>query len=468
MSIRFPALFFAFATFCAAEEDSAVVRFSNGDRLTGNVISLSGEKLSWKSQILMEPSEFDLRHIVDLNMPASKSGNAGKGFEHKAVLEMTNGDVIEGQLAGVSADEVRLSTWYAGEMKIRRVNVKSVKIARVSGSLYRGPNSLEEWTVSKGGGDWQFGSGSLHSKSPGGIAREVPFSDECVIAFDAAWRGSFRPKIIFFSNDINTNSPDAGYEMLFQGNSVQVRKCGTNNWLGHSTNIGRLRENEKSHIEIKASKKTGKILLYVDGEVADLWQDDELAGTKFGNGLHFVSQDNSPLRISKIEVTEWDGYHEDVPNRQNRFQGRIMLNGGFQFGGEQEEEEKPPEETVPEGRMLLVNGDSIEGEVTKVEGEDITLKTPFTEVTFPIVRLKNIVLAPAGLETPKRYKGDVRATLADGSRMVFRFDGVDEEGRFLGFSQNFGQARFAKDAFQRLEFNVHDEAMETMRLRDDW
>lgn len=463
MNIRIPLTFFVFAARCLAASDDAVVRFSNGDQLTGEVLALSGDKLTWKSQLLKEPSEFELRHIVDLNMPAGNEGDGDSGADHKAVLEMTNGDLIEGRLAGLGDDEIKLKTSYAGDLTIRRVNVESVSISRNSEYLYRGPNSLEEWTLS-GSGSWQYRGGALHSKSPGGIAREVDFPDECVIAFDATWRGAFRPKVIFFSNDVSTTNPDAGYELVFQGNSVHVKKCGSNNWLGHSTNAGVLRENEKARIEIKASKKTGKILLYVDGEIIDLWEDADVADGKFGKGFHIVAQDSSTLRISNIGIGEWDGYHQEVPNRQAGLGGRVFR-GGFGFGEELAEEEA--EEEQPEGRMVLVNGDSIEGEVMKVEGDDITLKTPFTEVTFPIVRLKNIVLKKADMETVKLYKGDVRATFEDGSRLVFRFDGVDGD-KILGYSQHFGEARFSKDSFSRIEFNIYDKKMESMRLRDEW
>ena len=465
MRIQIPIALIFLSAPCMAEVDDAVVRFSNGDHLTGEVIALTGDKLSWKSQILKEPTEFDTKNIIDLNMPASGAVEENPLESHKAILEMTNGDLIQGRLAGLENDEIKLSTPYAGDLTIRRVNVKSVNITRTADYFYRGPTSLEEWTISPGNSTWQYRGGALHSKSPGGIAREVEFPDECVISFDAAWRGAFRPRIIFFSNDITTINPTVGYELVFQGNSVHVKKSGSNNWLGHTTNAGSLRENEKAHIEIKASKKNGKILLYVDGKLIDLWEDTDYAGTKFGKGLHFVSQDTSPIRISNLAVAAWDGYHEEVPNRQLGFQGR-GLPGGFQLG-EEDAEVETPEEKLPEGRMLLVNGDSIEGDVLRIQGEEITLKTPFTEVTFPIARLKNIVLKRADMETVKLYNGDVRATFVDGSHLVFRFDGVEGD-KIIGFSQHFGQARFFKDSFRRIEFNIHKSSMDSMRQSDDW
>jgi hypothetical protein len=457
------ALLISLAAPCLAREDSAVVRFSNGDKLTGDLLALTEAKLSWKSQLLKEPADFDLQYVIDLELPVSAPPADRPASAHEAILEMTNGDTIRGQLAGITDELITLSTWYADELPLRRVNVKSVKIASVADTHYRGPNSIEEWTQGDGGDSWRFRSGALHSESPGGVAREIDFPEECVVSFQATWRGSFRPKIVLFSNDITTSSPQAGYEMVFQGNSVHVKKAGSDDWLGHSTNAGVLRENEKARIEIKASLRSGKIALYVDGEIIDVWQDGAVEREHLGKGFHIVTQDNSQFRVSNIEVTGWDGYLEDVLNRRLRFQGGFELDGGFGGG----ESPRPAKEEIPEGRMMLRNGDMIEGEVLGIEGEEITLKTPFSEVRFPVARLKNIALSGDSMESPKLYKGDVRATLADGSRIVFCLDGVEEDA-LIGFSQNFGSARFRRDAFKRIEFNIYEGDMESVRLRGEW
>lgn len=465
--MRTVSLFLSFAFSCFAQEDAAVVRFSNGDQLTGDLLALTGEKLTWKSQLLKQPAEFDLKYVVDLELPVGAPPADRPAAAHEAILGMTNGDTIRGQLAGITDELITLNTWYADQIPLRRVNVKSVKISSIADTYYRGPNGIEEWTQGDGGDSWRFRGGALHSDSPGGVAREIDFPDECVVAFEAAWRGSFRPKIVLFSDDITTSSPQAGYEMVFQGNSVHVKKAGSNNWLGHSTNAGVLRENEKARIEIKASLKSGKIALFVDGGLIDIWQDDAVDRDRLGKGLHIVAQDGSPLRVSNIEVTGWDGYLEELPDRRLRFQGRFQ--GGFQLDGGFDGGESPelPKEEIPEGRMMLRNGDMIEGEVLGIEGEEITLKTPFSEVKFPVARLKNIALSSESMETPKLYKGDVRATLADGSQLVFRLDSVEEDA-LVGFSQNFGTARFLRNSFKRIEFNIHRTDMESIRKRGDW
>lgn len=466
-TMRNVALFFAIAISCAAR-DTAIVRFSNGDQLTGDLLALTDKKLSWKSQLLKVPAEFDLQYVLDLELPVSTLPAELPAAAHEAILEMTNGDTIRGQLAGITDDKITLSTWYAGHLALRRLNVKSIKIVSVADTYYRGPNSIDEWTHGDGGDSWRFRSGALHSESPAGIAREIDFPDECVVSFQASWRGVLRPKIILFSNDITTSDPKSGYEMVFQGNSVHVKKAGSNNWLGHSTNAGVLRENEKAHIEIKVSLKTGKIALHVDGVIIDIWQDDAVEQESLGKGFHIVSQDSSPLRISNIEVTGWDGYLEDIPERRLRFEGRFQggfgLDGGG-FGGLETQE--APKEDIHEGRMLLRNGDSIEGEVLGIEGEEITLKTLFSEVKFPVSRLKKIALSSDGKETPKIYNTDVRTTLTDGSLIVFRLDGVEEDV-LLGFSQNFGNARIRRDACKRIEFNLYPKGGEPVRQHGDW
>lgn len=462
--MKIPAAILMLALACSAEENSTVVRFSNSDQLTGEMLGLSVEKLTWQSEILKEPAEFDIRYVMDLNMPSGADKREEVDAAHEATLEMTNGDSINGVLTGLTNEEIRLNTWYAGEMVFRRANVKSVNISKASDYFYRGPNSLDEWVLTDESA-WTFKAGVLQSLSSGGVSREIDFPDEFTIAFDAAWRGSFRPKIAFLTTDVGKKTPDGGYEVVFQGNSVHIKKGGSNAWLGHTTNAGELRENEKARIEIKASVKTGKILLIVDGSVIEIWEDNDVDPKALGKGFYFVAQDRSPLRITNIEVTGWDGNHDELQRQGGQFLRR-NLRGDIGFG-DGDNDGKDQEEKVAEGRMVLRNGDTVEGEVSGIEGEEITLKTPLSEVKFPVSRLRNIILQEADMETPKRYKGDVRATLADGTRLVFRLDGV-VDGKIIGSSQNFGEAEFLKGAFKRIEFNIYDRKMEKMRMEKEW
>ncbi len=448
-----------------AEEDDSVVRFTNGDQLTGRLMSMAADRLVWKSVILKEPWEFELAHVLELGMPAKMGVEAAPEGEHEVVLEMRNKDTIKGRLVGLTDDEITLDTWYAGKLVVRRVNVNEVKINRTSEILYRGPTSLEGWHTDEGERGWEFKAGGLQSKGATGISREIDFTDECKVAFDASWRGGFRPRLVIFSEDAEAENPQGGFELVFQANTVHVKRGGANAWLGHSTNAGILREQESARIEIRASLKSGKILMYVDGRLIEMWEDADVKSLKSGKGFHIIAQDNNPMRISNIVVSEWDGYVDEVPRRRNDF--RIQrFQGDFQMEMEPEEEEEVKPEPE-EGRMILVNGDSIQGEVLGIEGEMIKVKTSLSEVSFPVHRLKNIVLKKADMEDAKLYKGDVRATLSDGTRLVFRLDAV-KDGKLVGFSQQFGTAEFSQDAFRRIEFNIHTTKLDDLRKKDGW
>jgi hypothetical protein len=446
-------------SFCLAQKEPARVRFANGDVLSGSILSMNQEAISWHSDVLRDPSEFALNNLLDITMPDQKSDlTRTQRVEHEAILEMMNGDTIKGQLSGVGLSEIRLATSFAGELTLKRVNVREVRIESVADFFYRGPSSMEEWTRSGSGNAWRYETGSLYSSAGGGIAKEVDFTDECVIGFDASWPNSLRATICFFTNDIKATSPKQGYEMVFQGSSIHMRKFGVNGVLGHTAAAGALRENRKARIEIKASVKTGKFAVFVNGEMIEVFTDVDVDRKKLGKGFHLVSHDGSPLRVSQIQIFGWDGYLEAFENKAQR---------AFDFDEEEEPEEERPEADIQEGRMMLLNGDSIEGEVMKIENEEITIKTKFSEVSFPLARLKNFHLPAAELETPRLYKGDVRATMRDGSQLVFRLDAVEGDA-LLGFSQNFGSARLQRNEFQKIEFNIYRKELDSFRAQEDW
>jgi hypothetical protein len=452
-------LFISLTSLCFAAQDSATVRFVNGDKISGNAVALNLETLTWESEILNEQANFKLDQILDLTLPAEIDSKFNDDVSHQALLELTNGDSVKGLLIGLNDEEIRLNTWYAGEMVFRRLNVKSISISKGAKVLYRGPNDIDEWVVSENPESWIVSDGELTSSEMGSAARNMEFSGENEISFDISWRGSLQSKVILFSSDLTTANPKSGYEITFQGSSLQMRrlKDGNSIWLSSKVRARRMPPNEKAKIDIRFSQRTNRIMVFLDDQLYGLWDKIEIDEMQ-AKGLHFVSMQNSDIGISNIVVSNWDGNMDisitDEPQAGiQRFQGNIQIQGNVQFRGGREIVTPEPKE-LPEGRMMLSNGDTFEGEVLGIDGDMIKIKTPFTEVVFPIFRINNIALKKAELETPKRYNGDVRAVLADGSKLVFRLEDV-KDGNIIGFSQNFGRSEFKLSAFKRIEFNIH-------------
>ena len=449
---------FTLATATTAEEPEASIRFSNNDRLAGSIESISSGILVWNSPVLAQPTPFFLKDVIDLDLPPGPP--AATEANHEATLTLTNGDTVRGQLAAVSDDKVTLDTWFAGRMNFNRVMVSGLKIEEKATFLYRGPNGLDGWKQSGESPAWTYSRAAFLSHAAGSIAKDDLLPDECSIRFDAAKKSeSFAFKVILFSNDPAADNPSSGYELSFQRGSIYLRNCNTLGFLG-STHSQALMENDSIRIELKASRKSGKVCLYVNDAIIEVWSDPDVAKGKFGKTLHFVSQNTLPFRISEIGVSPWDGVIDLMPEPK--------IGMGRQFGIQGlEDSPKPEKREKPEhGRMELANGDSLEGEVTAIQEGLVTVKTPLGEVKIPASRLRTVALKPVDLERSKRQEGDIRARFPDGSSIVFRLDAMQGE-TLLGSSQNFGSATFKIAAFNRLEFNIYPK-FDDLRRSDEW
>lgn len=447
---------------CLAETVSSVVRFSNNDRLSGTLESLTTDRLVWNSPILEKSTPFLLSKVLDVTLLAEQPVIEAR---HEASVTLTNGDLVRGQLAGVSEDAVELDTWYAGRIRFNRLMISDIRITERPDLVYRGPTGLDGWKQSGEKPAWIYQNSGFRSTGTGSIAKDVNLPDESSVAFDIEWRDRLMFKFVVFSNDLSSDRPASGYELMFQQRTISLRGSKGQRFIGHTSNAVTLQENEKAHIEVRASSKTGKISLYVDGKVIENWNDTEMARNEFGHGIHFVSMNAVPIQISRIEVGAWDGEVEKVSDPQLR--GGIEIQGFGEEMQDDSEKETAPDAKPKAGRMELRNGDSLAGEVVSISEGRITVKTPFREVKLPIEALRSLSLKPVDLERCIRKNGDVRAWFPDGSSLVFRLDEVGN-GTISGFSQNFGTARFKLSAFNRIEFNIYEPGFEDIRSASGW
>ncbi len=450
-------LIVAFTLGAAANEWPSSVLLSNNDQLDGSLESLSTERLLWKSSLLEKPTSFLLKNVLDLNLVAAQPATKVRS---QASVRMTNGDVIHGQLAAVTDEAVELDTWFAGRLKLNRPMIADLRISDCPDLIYGGPKALEDWKLSGDKTAWTYQNFSLRANASGSIAKNVDLPDACSVAFDVGWGSLLALKLIIFSDDLTSEHPNSGYEITIQNRSVYLRSCKTQKFLGHTLNAVMLQENQKARIEVRTSLKSGKICLYVDGRIVDIWTDPNADRNAVGQGLHFISQNEFPLQISRIEVSAWDGELEQIPDPRH-------LGGLRQFENQaeldsQEEPEQIPVEKTKTLRIELRNGDSIVGQILSIIDDIMTVKTPFREVKLPVDALRTVALKPAEFERCKRENGDIRGWFPDGSFMVFRLDEVNE-GQLTGYSQHFGTARFNMAAFNRIEFNIYKPEFEAIR-----
>jgi hypothetical protein len=440
---------------CADDGNSAVIRFSNQDQLGGALESMEKDRLVWSSPIQSKPSAFWLKEVLDLSLSADTPVIKAS---HEATLTLARGDSVRGQIASVSDEAIELDTWFAGRMTFPRVMVRDVKISDRPELLFRGPSSFEGWTQTEPA-PWKYQAASFRSVAAGSIGRDVELPGEFRLAFDAAWRDMLNLSVIIYSDDVSNEDPENGYEVAFN-RSVRLQRLGAHNFIGSTQAARELQEDEKARIEIRASTRTKTVCFSINGRLIEVWTDPSMDRENLGTGIQFISRDNSRMKISGIEVSSWDGVLDETP-RGNAFANRLRE---MDFRGI---EEKKEVEVLPEGRMLLRNGDSIEGQVLAIADGTITLKTAYGDVKLPVARFRSIALKPASLEEPKRENGDVRAWFMDGSSLVFRLESF-RDGKISGFSQNFGTVDFDMKAFTRLEFNIYNPKLDPLREQGGW
>ncbi len=438
---------------------ASIVRFANSDRLAGTLDSLTPEWLLWKSPALEKTTPFFLNKVVELTLsnppiPEIKA-------DHEAIVSLSNGDAIRGQLASVTDEKVSLDTWFAGRMDFNRLMVTGVTVEPMSLLLYRGPVGLDGWVQQEKNPAWSYDRAAFRSKSAGSIGRADVLPEECSISFDAAWRGdSFNFKTVFFAEDPAAAGVDSGYEISFQRGSIYLRNIKTQQFLG-SAQGRELLENDRIHVEIRASMKSGKICLFINERLAEVWVDPDREKGRFGKALQFVATNTLPIRISGIKVAPWDGVVDQSPEPNgNNFNVR---------GGPPplEPAPKPGKEEPKADRMQLANGDSVAGEAASIRDGVIHLKTSLGEIKLPVSRIRNVALKPVDQEVAIRRNGDVRASFPDGSSIVFRLDQVEGD-KITGSSQNFGTAVFQISAFDRIRFNIHDPDLKDAQADDEW
>lgn len=437
----------------AENESQAVIRFHNDDQLAGKLKALGDEALVWESDILAEPATFELKNVLNLTLNAE---NKAPESPHVAVLTLKNGDEIHGQLGAITDDSITIKTWFAGVMDFRRTMVSKIQIEGGSSLHFRGPSSLDEWKQVPEE-CWEYKRQAFISKKPGSIARDNILPDECTIAFTVERKSDqLDLKLMIFSDDIDQSRPRSGYELSFQRSSIYLRSGKTRNFLG-SNHSRELSQNDKAHIEIRASRKTGKVVLVINGKITEVWSDPGADRNDFGSGLHFISGNNQKIRVSEIEIGPWDGRVDHLPQPRGVRVHRNMP--------QPKPEEKSEEDTT--GRMQLANGDSLKGKVSSIEEGLITLETPLGEIKLPVERLRSLNLDGLDTERAKRERGDIRAYFADGSSLVFHFEEVTEN-QLVGTSQNFDKATFDLSAINRIEFDIYNDKLKSMRSSRDW
>ena len=229
-------------------------------------------------------------------------------------------------------------------------------------------------------GRWVF-SGSawywLSKRTGTALIRETGMPDRAILRFDLAWKN--RLSMAFgFHADFARPKPAEGednqgagvkgrpivpgdsadlprlfgnsfvlqlhssYLMLFRTAVDAQGKASVERIQLNNNNHLRLAEMSQAKVEVRSNRHTGGITLFVNDEFVAQWSENGVAGHAGGDfagkGSGFgvlVQGDDTPVRISDIVVSEWNGMPDSARSLQVDDQDVILMaNGTDRFAGQ--------------------------------------------------------------------------------------------------------------------------------------
>lgn len=428
-----------------AEEDPMVsckLRFPEGDVLTGSPAGLDADGfLQWKSALFSQDSArfgtsyLDSITLQSLSAPVLPETTQAIISFQSHIDQST--DILNGELLGFDDAVVKLKTWYAGEVELKRAMLQSVTVDTAARPIINGAGKLSDWEVIGTSGAWRIDKNVFTATNRGSVARELPELPNLIqVSFDLSFDYSPYLRIFFFADSGTELMPRTGYSVSIQNGPMQFLKREDNRTQPMNNqpfgNRHNFRDQDASHVEIFIDRAKGLMKLYIDGVIVCSAEDPE--PLLEGDWFHLSTLQEREHVVSNFALRPWNG---ELPEKKDYLEFREELPGDGQ-------------------RIELQNGDTIVGKANAILDGKLTIETEFVPVAVPISRLKSFqISSEENREEPRIYREDVRCYFHDGTHVTLRLSDISETA-ISGYSQVFGDLSFDLRAFSHINFNPYD------------
>lgn len=415
--------------------------FPDGESIPGLPAGVSPEGfLLWQSSLLTNDSvpfltqKIDSIHLDNARMPKKETTVATISFQTH-IDKMY--DVMQAELLGFDDKEVKIRTWYAGELSLKRSMLHSIEVSTEAPAIIRGPGRMQDWRTIESPDAWRIEGSNLVSEARGSISREIKdLPDKILLEFDLAYEYAPYLRLHFFANSGEELIPRTGYSISIQRGSMNFLKKVDNRSIPLEMNIFGQRhdfqEEDVTHVALYIDRKKGSFSLYLDDNAISSATDP--VPLMDDNWWHLSTLHGREQTLSNFAIRPWDG---NLPERKDYMSYR--------------------QEMPVEGEQIeLQNGDTIVGKATSIETGKLKIETEYIPIAVPIERLRSFqVTSNDEREEPRIYGADVRAYFQDGGHVTLRLAEFTPT-TISGYSQVFGDATFDLRAFTRIDFNPYD------------
>jgi hypothetical protein len=451
----------AFSSNLVAEPSSnlSVVNFANasGDRVSGSVVNMEGDLLEFKSALFPKNVFFNKSAILDVELDQAEP-SIDIDFtqaDHVAELQLEGRygqedkrDTLRGQLTQIADDHIILSTWYAGELKVQRDLIHSIKIKSNQSGLYQGPNSLEEWDQGKSANSWKFENKALVTgKSRGAISKDISLLDQSVLKFKLQWKTSIALTLNLFADSPEVGKLENFYELRMQSNYLQMKKVIEGErppQINRMSNTSYPHVTKSAEYAIYMDKKKGVFHIFINGTKVQTFTDSAVTPKLLGTSIYLRNENEKMMRISSMILEKWNG---TIPTP---------------------EDEKALNQLQGEGqRILLANGDAVIGKIGLIKNGMLDIKTEHADLKLPLYGIRDLKLPSTEDNKPKMETNDVKAHFKGGGWIILDVSSIDKE--FIhGNNKAIGNHKFRIDAFEKIELSIYEPSYNKIRKEQAW
>ncbi|MFK7908999.1 MAG: hypothetical protein AB8F34_00195 [Akkermansiaceae bacterium] len=278
-----------------ADVHSASIELKNGDTLSGKISAFTPETLTLASKVSYEPLQIDSNVIQSIVF----DDNTKDVDVHGEKLTFSNGDTIPCKIISLDKENLKISTWFAGEFTVKRSQIRAIQFGVGEQQvIYNGKDELSDWTTREG--SWsKLSDGTLSCRGSGVLARKFDLPTNLRIKYTLAWKGTPNFAFRFCGENKSATTKQNTYEYTFNNAGMQIRRyVGSSDSGAPLVNIPLKPTNfsgKNLKLDFHINRASGMVTLFVDGTKIGSWPDSFDQST--GNFIIFNN------RSSKNTVT---------------------------------------------------------------------------------------------------------------------------------------------------------------------
>ena len=165
----------------------AVLHLTDGGRLPGAPRGSADPAVwRWESPAFTRPLDFPVGVVAGVHYAVPPVPPRPPG---EYCVELTGGDVVYGDLAAVTDDEVGLSGTPVGRLRLRREDVRRIYRWKGNDTVYFGPNGLTGWADPAKVPQWREEGGDVLTDQPRAtLFADVGVPDRALIEIGLSWK----------------------------------------------------------------------------------------------------------------------------------------------------------------------------------------------------------------------------------------------------------------------------------------